>query len=370
MEKRRFTDFFDLLDVDRNASKSVVQKAFMLKASIWHPDKAEKDEDREYYTKIYQDLQTAYRILSNDNSRRQYLDAQQTTDLEFKTAERDVGYATTDQFKTDQGKFDENAFHLAFQSTRDDKEQENLDSLHTKYRDETKLQDTEIQDFLARRAAETETIGIQQVFSGTGVNFDSDTFNRAFDLMKERDPGNGVQLYEGDPMAMFSGAGVVECDPMSGINFTNGLDFTGHNVNDLVLGQSNNPGRDFDLKALQTGAKYGVESKLTDKELQEKMSNIQAHRDQLANMDKTQFIVEPSEIEKQYADLFAPMNVEGLEAPIQHAGAQADAPAQEPSQTSAPSHLPRNSTNIRKKIEQRKTRITPKSNSSRNLATE
>lgn len=326
VEKRRFTDFFDLLEVDRDATKEDVQKAFMLKASVWHPDKAENDKDREHYTKIYQDLQAAYKILSNDNSRKQYIDSQQTTDMEFLRAERDVGYGVTDQFRTDTGKFDKDAFQAAFEQTRDQKEMEALEKLESKYKTNEVVTDGDLQSMIARRDADLLAIKeeTEQVFEA-GPDFDSDTFNRAFDFMKERSPGKGVQLYEGDPMAMFSGGGLEECDPMSGINFRNGTDFTGQNMDNMVLGQSINPGAsDLDLSSLRTGGQYGQEEKLTNDEIQRRMAQAQADRENLATMDRSQFICEPSEIETLYSDLFRPMEVEGLEAPIGAGGMEAE----------------------------------------------
>lgn len=349
--KRRFTDFFDLLEVDRNASKEAIQKAFMLKASIWHPDKAETDTDREYYTKVYSDLQAAYKILSNDRSRKQYIDAQQTTDLEFKFADRDVGYAQTDQFRTENGQFDKGAFEQAFEQTRDQRELEAFQALSAQYGQYRQpVNDDDLRSLMARRDADLENIKneTEQVFTGTGKNFDADTFNRAFDFMKERSPGKGVQPYEGDPMAMFSGGGLQECDPMSEINFRNGTDFTGQHMDNLVRGQSINPGRDLDLKSLRTGEKYGLEQKLTNDELQSRMAAIQSDREKLATLDKQQFVVEPTEIEMLYSDLFQPANIEGLEAPV--AGAKTEQRAAGSGSGSA-SGINR----IRKKIDEKKT---------------
>ena len=89
-------------------------------------DKAE-EKDRDHYTSVYADLQTAYKILSDDNTRKQYSDSQQTTDLEFKFADRNVGYANTSEFRTSDGKFDSDAFNEAY--SRTDAEQKDLPQL-------------------------------------------------------------------------------------------------------------------------------------------------------------------------------------------------------------------------------------------------
>jgi curved DNA-binding protein CbpA len=353
-EKRRFTDYFDLLEVGKDTTKEDVQKAFITKASIWHPDKAENDEDREYFTKVYQDLQVAYKILSNDNSRRQYIDAQQTTDMEFKNADRDVGYQVSDQFQQEDGKFDANAFKDAFDQTRDDVEAGAWDDLKNKYTKEHTVNDMDYQNLLTQRDVDRDDIKQQQVFSGTGKDFDANTFNRAFDVMKETQPGNGVQLYEGQPQSMFSSGGLEETDNMSGLQFNNGMSFTGQNIDNLVLGQSSNPGLGhLDLEALNTGEVYGVESKMSSDDMMDRINSMQAERDQDANMGKDQYIIEPTEIENLYADLFAPLDVEGLEAPKQLQGQMpvSTDPVTEPKPVIS---LTRNPTRIKQKIAEKK----------------
>lgn len=317
--KQKYTDYFDLLGVEKSATKDDLQRAFLKKAAQWHPDKADEG-DVEYFTRIYQDIQNAYRILSNDNSRKQYVDAQQTTDLEFMSAKRETGYEETDQFRlvTDHGvKFDKHAFDSAFNESRSVAEQEALAQLQAGAA-ETTLKEDDIQDFMKRR--EADSLGIDRVFDSTttGKGFDSDTFNRAFDQMKERMPGNGVDLYSGDPMAMFSTGGLAETDDMSGLQFSNGADFTNtKHIDNLVLGQSVNPSLDtLDMAALQTGERYGQEEKMAYGDMESRLAAIQQDRQQLATMDREAFTIVPTEIETIYADLYAPMNVEGLEAPV------------------------------------------------------
>jgi curved DNA-binding protein CbpA len=359
-QKPRFTDFFDLLEVDHNSSKDDVQKAFMLKASIWHPDKADSDDDREYYTKIYQDLQTAYKILSNEHSRKQYIDARQTTDMEFKSIDRNVGYACTNQFKANDGKFDADAFQTAFTQSLDQKELDAVQNLKAGQFGQTGVvDDSDYQSLMERRVVDLAHFEAQTDKVFTATDFDANTFNRAFDFMKEKNPGKGVQLYDGNPMAMFSGGGLEECDPMSGINFGSGTNFTGQHMDNLVMGQSINPGAELDLKAFHTGEQYGQEQKLTNNEIQQKMAAISADREDLAVMNKEQFVVEPSEIELLYSDLFQPMNVEGLEAPINIAGSESKSESEPELKLELDLNLktvtlPLDSSKIRKKIEQKK----------------
>lgn len=310
---RRFkaTDYFDLLKVGRDATKEDLQKAFMQQAAIWHPDKAEKEEDVELHTRVYQDLQDAYRILSCDSTRKQYIDAQQTTDIEFLREERDTGYVDTNQYKTEDGKFDKEAFERAFNESRDAVQ---ADAIQQFMENPTVKQGTvtqsDLEDLMKRRAE--ETVQIDKVFNPQ--EFNQATFNRAFDLMKAREPGNAVEEYHGDPMAMFSSGGLAETDTMSGLQFNNGTDFTANPVDNMVKGFSNNPtAGSLDLDALNTGEAYGTEEKLSGADMERLLLQRQQQGHDLANIE---FINEPSDIEKQFPDLFAPMQVEGLDAPL------------------------------------------------------
>jgi len=88
----KYTDYFHLLDVDLDTGKEGIKKAFMTKALLFHPDKAKTAAEKKSFTKIYEDLQNAYRILTNDSSRRQYLDANRKTNLDLVREDRDVTY--------------------------------------------------------------------------------------------------------------------------------------------------------------------------------------------------------------------------------------------------------------------------------------
>jgi len=186
----------------------------------------------------------------------------------------------------------------------------------THYGQTSKVNQQDLNGLMSRRDAELAQIHAEtaHIFSG-GASFDANVFNRAFDYMRDKNPGKGVQPYEGNPMGMFSSGGVQECDPMSSIHLKSGTDFTGRSMDDMVLGQSTNPDATLDLSSFNTGTQYGLDSKLTESEIQAKMSSMMADREQLLYMDKAQFIVEPSEIELMYAGLFQPVNVEELEAP-------------------------------------------------------
>jgi curved DNA-binding protein CbpA len=303
----KITDYFDLLDIDRNATKEAIQKAFMHKASIWHPDKASNDKDRDYYTRVYQDLLVAYKILSNDNSRRQYLDSQQNTDMDLKRASRQVHYEPTPLFRTGAGTFDEVKFNQSFHQARDQQERKAMEHLGARAGNAPVTND-QLQSYIKSR-----TLDITPV-SELLSNFNSDVFNRVFDVIKEKSPDQGVQLYV-EPTGVSSG-GLVE-DNMSSINFDTNIRF-GEATDMSALVKGAVPDIDIcTIKGFYGDSKYGVQSKLSTHDIQQGVASIQASRRQLSSMDKSQFVVELSEVEKMYPDLFAPMNIECLEAPVQ-----------------------------------------------------
>jgi curved DNA-binding protein CbpA len=322
METTKFTDYFTLLGVTREATKDEVQKAFMAKALQYHPDKA-SEADRKKHEAIYQDLKEAYRVLSNDSSKKQYLDSQQTTHMDFKKEARDLGYKYTDKFTkvtTDGVKFDNDAFMSNFNETRDSQEAENLRKLQDKVSIEAKVTTSDYERLMEERRREMAALDAQnaQFLSGTGKTFDTDTFNRAFDAMKKKHPGNEVQAYSGDPMGMFSTGGLVEDDNFGNMTMQNGFGFGGTDIGSLIHGNvvdSSTIGG-LDIQGLSTGERYGQEEKLSYDEMQERMAKASNDRKRLAVMKKDEFKVEPSEIELMYSGLFAPSEVEGLDAPL------------------------------------------------------
>lgn len=311
------SDYFSLLGVNRDATKEDVQKAFMAKALVYHPDKAPEGQ-REQYEKLYNDLKDAYKILSNDNSRKQYTDSQQTTHLDFKKEKRDIGYEKSDKFlrTTESGvKFDDTAFRSEFEKTRDGKEAEQLAKLQQKVTD-APVTRSDYEKLMEERRKEQADIEArqQQFIQGSGQQFDADTFNRAFDALKKQNPG-GLQEYHGDPQALFSTGGLVENDKFGGLSMSHGFGFGGSSMDQIVDGVAGNAGL-LDLSTLQTGEAYCTQAPLSETEMQQRLADAMADRQRLAGLSKSDFTVEASEIEKMYSDLFRPSTVEGLDAPV------------------------------------------------------
>lgn len=335
----KFTDYYSLLKIDKGATKDEIKQAYMREALRWHPDKAETDEDREQYQNVYEDLQTAYKILSNEETRKMYADSQQNTFFDFRNQDRDLGYGKSDQFvkMTAKGlEFDGDSFNASFHSTRNQTEQEALDSLNSRTTD-AKVTNRDYEDIIAKREADNALLktedGEAMAMAMAMAQDDGSTFNRMFDYMKAKQPCMGLEEYHGEPMSMFSTGGLVEDDGMSGITMGNGFSFSNQRgVSHLVHGTCDNPDSNLDLQQFMGQTGYGREEAMSREEMEARMLAAQQDREKLARLDKTQFSTEPSEIEKMYSGLFTPAQIEGLEAPIGIAS-DPDLPADDESPT-------------------------------------
>ena len=310
----KYKDYYDLLGLSRDSPSLTPQKiktAFMTKALQWHPDKALTPEDIPVYTKVYEDLQQAYKILSNEETRRQYTDSQQTTNFELIKQDRDLSYQKSDQYLkvTSQGyKFDSDKFVADFEMTRDKDDRNMLESLTE--RTKMPVTKTEYQQYLQSREQDIE---IPRLFKD---EFNSGVFHQAFEYVKATQPSRGLEEYCGEPVAH----GLAEIDDgFSGINFGNGLSFgsgsrgTAASFQGVDIGVAFNPTpTTIDLGMFTNEAKP-AEQKLSSRDIEARMRNIQADRDRLANIKPEEFSREPTEIERLYSGLFKQMTEE-LEA--------------------------------------------------------
>jgi curved DNA-binding protein CbpA len=299
----KYKDYYDLLGLSRDSPSLTPQKiktAFMTKALQWHPDKASTPEDIPVYTKVYEDLQQAYKILSNEETRRQYTDAQQTTNFELTKQDRDLSYQKSDQYVkvTSQGyKFDRDTFVADFEMTRDKDDRKMLESLTE--RTKMPVTKTEFQQYLQSRDQDIE---IPRLFK---EEFDSGVFHQAFEYVKATQPSRGLEEYSGEPVAH----GLAEIDDgFSGINFGNGLSFGSTAFQGVDIGVAFNP-TTIDL-GMFTNQPKQTEQKLSSRDIEARMRNIQADRDRLANIKPEEFSREPTEIERLYSGLFKQMTEE------------------------------------------------------------
>ena len=64
-------DYYEILGVDKDATKEVLKKAYKKLALKYHPDRAQKDKKKEYEEK-FKKISEAYATLNDDKKRKQY----------------------------------------------------------------------------------------------------------------------------------------------------------------------------------------------------------------------------------------------------------------------------------------------------------
>lgn len=64
-------NYYDILQINQNASPEIIEKAYKVLAKKYHPD-LQKDEDKENAEKLLKEINEAYEILSNPIKRSNY----------------------------------------------------------------------------------------------------------------------------------------------------------------------------------------------------------------------------------------------------------------------------------------------------------
>jgi curved DNA-binding protein CbpA len=301
----KYKDYYELLGLlrDEELTPEKIKKAFMSKAMLWHPDKAPTNEDIPVFTKVYEDLQQAYKILSNEESRRQYSTSQQTTNLELVRGERDLSYDRSEQYsvRTELGTgFDRDRFIRDFEQTRSKDDRKIMDEFLSKTSPVSK---SDYDRFVAERDRDLQ---IDNIFGGAQGGFNSNLFNQAFEYVKKNNPSRGIEEYI-EPQAM----GLAELDQgFSGVDFNSVMFFTNGSYQGVDVGVGLNPST-LDLGMFTTEKQ--VEAKLSAKELEHKLREMQEDRTRLSKLNEADFKVVPSDIEKLYPHLFV-SSIEELEA--------------------------------------------------------
>lgn len=64
--------YYNILGVSRNASDQDIRRAYLKSAAIYHPDKYQKDDDKQRAHDMFIQIGKAYEILSNENKKYGY----------------------------------------------------------------------------------------------------------------------------------------------------------------------------------------------------------------------------------------------------------------------------------------------------------
>jgi len=65
-------DYYQILDLPKNASQKEIRQSYRKKARLYHPDKYQNPQNKEWAENKFKDLQIAYQTLSDENKRRAY----------------------------------------------------------------------------------------------------------------------------------------------------------------------------------------------------------------------------------------------------------------------------------------------------------
>ncbi len=65
-------DLYSVLECERGASASELKRAYYTQSKIWHPDKAKTEDQKEEFTKKFQEISHAYETLSDEQKRAYY----------------------------------------------------------------------------------------------------------------------------------------------------------------------------------------------------------------------------------------------------------------------------------------------------------
>lgn len=64
-------DYYEILEVSKNASQEIIEKAYKVLAKKYHPD-LQEEQNKKIAEEKMKLINEAYEILSNDNKRKEY----------------------------------------------------------------------------------------------------------------------------------------------------------------------------------------------------------------------------------------------------------------------------------------------------------
>jgi DnaJ homolog subfamily C member 3 len=72
LKRAGMKDYYKILEVSRTATQKEIKKAYRKKAQEWHPDKYSGDLTKEDVEKKMADINAAYEVLRNEETRERY----------------------------------------------------------------------------------------------------------------------------------------------------------------------------------------------------------------------------------------------------------------------------------------------------------
>jgi DnaJ-class molecular chaperone len=93
--EHRLTDYYRTLQVDPQASKEVIEKAYRALSLKYHPDKvsAQTEQEKRHASDEWLNIRAAYEVLSDEGKRKEYDDARKREMLKVFWSEGLLGLA-------------------------------------------------------------------------------------------------------------------------------------------------------------------------------------------------------------------------------------------------------------------------------------
>jgi curved DNA-binding protein CbpA len=179
--KTSHSDFYQILEVSREASLDQIKKQYRKLTLYYHPDKSTGDEEK------FSQINMAFKVLSNEKRRKKYDNSIGGTYDELTQVERDIEYHRNDEFMKHDEKgervFDHDKFLASFQ-----KSNETLDNKFVQ--SESRVDDLLLKRLNDRDSFLTETLDSTRDTSTDlnklgGKDFNN-AFNQAFNDLKKR----------------------------------------------------------------------------------------------------------------------------------------------------------------------------------------
>ena len=290
-------NYYELLGISSvNVTNDKVKKAFMTKALLWHPDKAKDEKEVAIFTKMYENLQKAYKILSTEESRKQYSDAQQSTSVELINEIRDRSYQRSEEYAiaTPVGyTFDRDTFNKDFNRGREAITEEDKPISLT----------SSLEQLIKKREEDITTSTSTQIFNQEEYN--GTLFNLVFEHVKAtqtqpKSHNQGLAVYEA-PLSSGSGLAEIDVYSMDILSNTNGGELNMH----MVYNPVNIDLNEFKKTIKDNSPPPAPHPAVDVAEDLKKVEDIQRERAMLLEMDKSTYSTEPTEIEKLYAELYS-----------------------------------------------------------------
>jgi DnaJ domain len=299
MAEGRITDLYSILDVGPESTDEEIRKAYYAKTKTFHPDKARTEEDRILFEKRIKDINEAYKVLSDPDSRRQYKDATAKTIIDFKTEERDTSYSkqfdyiavSTDERGQIKMEMDTERFNKDFAAKTGS-------VAPTK---QTVVREEELEGYIHRRS---------KIEAQEELKIPEGLFNHLFEKLKDDNVGTLEEIVQ-EPEGIFSGGDFASLEE------THHLDLLSNKGASIEIGMFK---AKSDIKVLlkelvedlgDRAPEAEAQQKLTSSELLEHREKWERDRDLLGKCDD--FIIKKTETEINFPALFNSEYFEQLE---------------------------------------------------------